>query len=490
MPERATVITAAACAALVGAFVAPAALAGPETASAGTGRGATVPAPRADFNGDGYPDAAVAAPGGTVNGQVKAGYVVVLFGSPKGIATTGRQMISKDSPGIPGVTEKGGGFGARLATGDLDGDGFADLVVNTPYRWSSGSQVEASQTVVWGGPRGLSGGAVIPGSHWSSDAATGDFNGDGRTDLASLGNEHGEIGGTLYTGPFNRSGTSAATAPISTGTGYMQGRRVAAGDVSGDGTDDLVMAANSPDEPDSRTTLVLRGGPSGLGPGTALTGSPRAGGEYVAVGDVNCDGVGDIVVGHAFDGYDSDVGLPSKGGAVIVVHGRKGGPAAGAKPVWVNQATRGVPGTAESGDGFGTDVTTGDTDGDGCDDVVAGLPGEAIGTTANAGSAVVLKGSRGGLTGTGAKAFHQGTRGVPGAVEKGDHFGLATRLVDGNGDGRPELAVGAPHENSDDGSVWILPAGRGGLTANGTVSFSASLGTPITDALLGSSFSD
>lgn len=472
-------IAAAACASLVAVFVVPAAFAGPDEASA---------KPEADFNGDGYADLAVAAPSGTVNGQTRAGYVVVVYGSPKGIVTAGRQMVSRDTSGVPGVTEKGARFGTHVATGDLDGDGYADLVVNTPPRWTGVDQAEGSQTVVWGGPRGLSGGAEVPGGAWGTDVATGDFDGDGHRDLASLGAETDVMDGTVFRGPFTRSGTPSGSRQFTADYDGMRGHRIAAGDVSGDGTDDLVMLAAHTDEADARTTYVLRGGASGLEVGKALTGTPKSGGEHVAVGDVNCDGIGDVVVGHSFDGYDSDLELPSKGGAVVISYGAQGGPPAAAEPTWINQGTAGVPGAAESADGFGTDVTTGDTDGDGCDDIAAGLPGEDIDGTADAGSVTVLKGARGGVSGTGAKGFHQGTRGVPGVLEKGDRFGGATHLVDGNGDGRTELAVGAPRENSDDGSVWVLPAGPGGITATGTITFSGSLGTPLTDSRLGETF--
>ncbi|MFJ5728207.1 integrin alpha [Streptomyces paradoxus] len=78
---------------------------------------------RDDFNGDGYQDLAVAAPRGKVDGQAQAGYVAVVHGSAKGIDLTHQQVISQNTPGIPGAAETDDGYGDGLAAGDLDGDG-------------------------------------------------------------------------------------------------------------------------------------------------------------------------------------------------------------------------------------------------------------------------------------------------------------------------------------------------------------------------------
>jgi hypothetical protein len=65
-----------------------------------------------------------------------------------------------------------------------------------------------------------------------------------------------------------------------------------------------------------------------------------------------------------------------------------------------SQNSAGVPGAAETGDGFGKSLATGDLDGDGYDDAIIGVPGEDLGTVANAGAAVVLWGTPKGLTGS------------------------------------------------------------------------------------------
>ena len=61
-----------------------------------------------------------------------AGIVQVLYGSPGGLTASGDQVWHQDSPGIADNPETSDNFGAALATGDFNGDGFDDLVVGVP----------------------------------------------------------------------------------------------------------------------------------------------------------------------------------------------------------------------------------------------------------------------------------------------------------------------------------------------------------------------
>src|SRR5689334_2099264 len=82
-----------------------------------------------DFNGDGFRDAVLPAPGANVSGKEGAGAVVVLYGSASGLSTSHRKTITQNTTGVPGVSEAGDGFGSATATADLNRDGYADLVV-------------------------------------------------------------------------------------------------------------------------------------------------------------------------------------------------------------------------------------------------------------------------------------------------------------------------------------------------------------------------
>ena len=111
-----------------------------------------------------------------------------------------------------------------------------------------------------------------------------------------------------------------------------------------------------------------------------------------------------------------------------------------------------------------------DFDNDGFGDLAVGVPGEDVGTAANAGAVQVLYGAADGLAADG-RILAQGAGGVPGASEAGDRFGAA--LVTGrfNSDGYEDLAVGAPGEGvgADDGAgaVVLLFGSADGLGGGG-----------------------
>ncbi|WP_037666739.1 FG-GAP-like repeat-containing protein, partial [Streptomyces afghaniensis] len=189
-----------------------------------------------DFNGDGYQDLAVAAPRGKVGGKTRAGYVAVVYGSAKGVDLARKQVISQDTPGIPGAAEAEDHYGDGLAAGDLDGDGYADLVVGAQGE-DVGDVISAGTlAVLWGGPQGLSGGtAVATGTEEDRvdplQPALGDFNGDGHLDLAT--------GNRLLYGPFDRTTGAASSHRLALEAEYATDD-VAAGDVDHDGITDLV----------------------------------------------------------------------------------------------------------------------------------------------------------------------------------------------------------------------------------------------------------
>lgn len=83
-----------------------------------------------DFNGDGHDDLAVGVLNGdTDNGVVLAGLVQVIYGNVGGLSSDNSQLWSQSTPGLPGVADQGDLFGISLASGYIDNDGFADLVI-------------------------------------------------------------------------------------------------------------------------------------------------------------------------------------------------------------------------------------------------------------------------------------------------------------------------------------------------------------------------
>ncbi|WP_238153882.1 FG-GAP and VCBS repeat-containing protein [Streptomyces xinghaiensis] len=462
------------CAVVAALATVPSLLALP--ASAGESAPAARPAglaPQPDFDGDGHADVASSAPGATIGGLAEAGYVVVVYSSSGGVETERRHVISQATAGVPGSPAAGGRFGHRTVARDLDGDGYTDLAVETPGT--------SSVTVLWGSRFGLDGGTVLPVSAGTSgDSLTGgDFNGDGHADLvgvSSVSEEWGDL--RILYGPFTRGAAPAGTADVPTGR-VFEPRDLVAGDITGDGRDDLVSLHDF--EEMTEPAIFWRGTATGLARGSA---SPGRGASAV-IGDVDGDGHGDLVMRTVPGGVNED--LPTDPGSVKVVYGTADGP--GTRTAVIDQDTAGVPGASEAGDQFGAALAAGDVTGDGRADIAAGVPHEDLPAGADAGAVVLLKGAAGGLSGTGARAFHQDTAGVPGIAEAGDRFGAALALQDTDGDGLDDLAAGAPLEDGsfrDSGAVWVLRGAAASLTTTGIVSFGPSaFGAPEAGARLG-----
>ncbi|MFV8182196.1 MULTISPECIES: FG-GAP-like repeat-containing protein [unclassified Streptomyces] len=414
---------------------------------------------RADFDGDGYADVAIGAPGGTVNGEAGAGYIAVDYGMAEGPNGVKRQLVSQNRYGVPGTAEPDDRFGSSLTAADLDSDGYTDLVVSSPGEDIGDAQNVGRYTILWGSAGGLA--TATTTVQGTSPTRAGDFDGDGHMDLVT--DDH-----VLY-GPFDRAAGPARSSALAGADARLYA--MTAGDLDGDGITDLVVSSGVSASSAPRLRL-FRGTASGLvaGPGIA---SPDTGSvDSLGLGDIDGDGRQDVVFGRSTSGA---------GGLVGVVRGTPDGLAP--RATLLGQDSPDVPGTDESGDRFGSDVSVADADQDGYADIVTGVPGEDVGTTKDAGMFVVLKGSEAGLTGTGAQAFTQNTAGVPGSAEENDRFGGATAVVPGY------VVVSAPGENTGSGSVWVLPAGTSGVTADGSVSFGpGTLAAPTNGAQLGSAF--
>ncbi|WP_433451056.1 FG-GAP repeat protein [Streptomyces sp. CA-142005] len=407
-----------------------------------------------DFNGDGYRDAVLPAPGANVAGKEGAGAVVVLYGARSGLSTARRATITQNSAGVPGTAEANDGFGASTATADLNRDGYADLVVSAPYEDTAAGQDVGTVTVLWGSQKGLTAGtdlpATTPGTYYGLDVQALGTGPGAKTEVVVAGYE----GLMRFMGPFSRRGTygqaveNRDTASVGS---------VALGDFDNGG---------SPDEVAVTVRLSgLSGGEVYVDPvygGAQQTGN----GLIAASGDVNGDGYADLVVGDP-DEPDRAGADGALGGRVLVWYGSAHGIARDAKPVQLTQNTPGVPGSSEKGDAFGGALAVADLNGDGLADIVIGSPFEDTGKR-NAGQVTVVPGRRTGALGGNAYAFTQDTAGIPGSGEVDDSFGTTVAVGDIDKDGRPELFVSAAEEDSSTGAVWVLPGGTGGPTAKGS----------------------
>ncbi|MGP4047525.1 FG-GAP-like repeat-containing protein [Streptomyces sp. 2A115] len=445
-----------------------------------------------DFNGDGYADLVVGAPGATVSSQAKAGYVAVMYGSSSGLSASKKKLISRSTSGVPGSATASQRFGSTFTKGDLDADGYGDLVI---------AGGKAGSVIVWGSASGLTGGTNIAG--YGEAPQVGDFDGDGKADLTLFaqqqvaGDDPPSGAATVWKGPVSRDGKPTATLPIldkslwwghdtdgatcatndrcqedgDSISGPIRSGQV--GDVNGDGKDDLVLWRYAGDGVWANR-LLLGGGSTGFTNGWA-PGEASATGTGTGVGDVNGDGFDDVVAGNSWAGK-VEVALGSASGL------------SRDRVQTFDQDLAGFPGVEEEGDELGAAVSVADVEGDGYADIALGIPGEDVGTIADTGSVALVHGSASGVTGTGAQVFHQNTAGMPGVAETNDRFGVTATLLDVNGNGRLDLAAASTAENANNGAVWVLRGTSTGLYTKSAFAFGPkTLSAPFTNALFGSS---
>jgi hypothetical protein len=444
-----------------------------------------------DFDGNGFPDLVVGAPGLQVGAVRQAGGVVILPASDRGLSLR-EKVVSQSSRGLPGASETGDQFGAAVASADFDRDGFADLAIGQPDESSGSLEGTGAVTVVYGSARGLdttrSAGFGGPSANARSGTAlaAGDFNRDGFPDLA-VGTPGGDVdqsqdtdfhpSGTVTVMPGGPRGVTPAGAVVLHRQGLPDfdvafGAVLAAGDVDRDGGVDLVVGSRGQrfvDEGFDGSVSYCpgrTGGPTGC---TRLVQGPAyAGMAALGVGNLSGDARPEIVVGVPIAEEDDP-------GHVKILQLRAGTPLTVAREQTLSQRSAGVPGSDEPGDSFGRSVAVGDVDRDGFADLAIGASGEDAG----GGRVTVVHGAAGGWRRSGNFAYDQNTAGIPGAREDRDGFGWSVTLLDHNRDGRLDLTVGAPFENDDSGAITTLRGSGRGFTTSGSRTFGlATLGYP------------
>ncbi|MFH8608711.1 FG-GAP-like repeat-containing protein [Streptomyces sp. NPDC018029] len=417
-----------------------------------------------DFNGDGYADLAVGVPSGSVDGKAKAGYVSVVFGGEDGPGTNGVRRITQATVEVPGTPEAGDRFGGAVTTAYIDDDKYADLVIGAPGEDIAAKTDAGSVTVLYGTGDGFSVANTAArgdktGAAYGNALVAADFTGDTDVDLA--------IGGKDQV-VYNAHPLVDRTQPLMARP--MGGRApvMTTGDYNSDGRPELAVAYYTQNQPNTQSHVQLYDYSKDEYAFFLTWSSDNSAANALATGDFNGDGHDDLALGNCREIADENIDDPcgpeeiAKGGGIHIHYGD------GTGLVWegqtLNQDTPGVPGVAETGDDFGNALVATDLDGDGKDDLIAGAPGEAIGSAARAGSVTVLKGGAKGIlnadgSAAGAVAYQQNTPGIPGTAEKGDTFGANLAAADHDGDGRPDVSVAAPGENASAGGVWELPGG-------------------------------
>ncbi len=382
----------------------------------------------ADFNGDRYLDLAIGVPYEDWLSSANAGAVNVVYGSPGGLSATGSQFWHQDSGG------EGDELGSSLAGGDFNGDGFADLAIGIPYADPGGVTGAGAVYVLYGS----SGGLTLTGyQFWNQDSP-------GVIGVAELDDWFGEA--------------------------------LAAGDFNNDGRADLAIGVYGEDYAvdDDGVVHVLYGSDAGLTADDddlwyegALGATAAAYDHFsatLASGDFNGDGVDDL----AASATGRDVGASASAGLVYVIFGSDAGLVVSGSQAW-SQDSPGVGGVSEQGDRFGSALAAGDLEGDGYADLAVGVPEENL-AGSDEGCVNVLHGSADGLV-AGPELWTQDSPGIVDSSEDLDGFGWALAIGDFNADGYGDLAVGVPGEileslNHSSGAVHVLHGSQVGLTAN------------------------
>jgi len=390
-----------------------------------------------DFNADGKIDLAVGARLYlTSTGRVYAFYsgnISTKFASSADVILTGEATVNN--------------LGCSLAAGDFNADGKTDLAVGAYGHLSNTGRVYIFYNGNIATKNASSANVILDGestgNYFGYSLVAGDFNADGKTDLAvgamsntlNNGNVHIFYSGNIYT----KNASSADVVLTGETTGNFFGNSLAAGDFNADGKTDLAVGANSINSSTGRAYIFYGGNiytKNATSADAILTGEATSNffGNSLAAGDFNADGKTDLAVGaHGYNSnsgraylfYGSNITTKSATSADVILTG-----------ALLNAR-------------FGYVLEVGDFNTDGKHDLAVG----AYGYNVNSGRAFI---------------FYSGNITTKNAISAdviltgnaANFFGCSLVAGDFNADGKTDLAVGAYGFATSTGSVYIFYSGN------------------------------
>ena len=461
-----------------------------------------------DVNADGYDDVIVSALGSSSF----AGAAYVIYGNATGAGVSLTSGSIDSSLGFKITGQAGSYLGQSVSgAGDVNGDGFADLIIGADQSGTTAGSGAAY--IVYGKATNtginLSSGVInaadgykISGQTSSSlgyaVSSLGDINGDGLADIVvgaygtstNAGAAYVVYGSTVSnTGIDLSNGTIAASSGFSiTGAaGSTLGKSVsAAGDVNGDGLTDLIVGASG-----SNTAYVLYGTATSSGfnlsgstiapaSGFKLTGQINSnfGISVSSAGDVNSDGLADLIVGASTSN--------SNAGAAYVIYGNSTGAGVDLSGGTI-ASSLGFKISGQTSSYLGKSVASaGDVNGDGLADLIVG----AYNTASGSGATYIVYGNTSGTGVDLSSGIIAASNGFKLIGSTSGAFGNSVSSAgDLNGDGLGDLIVGANTTNSNAGAYHIVLGGTQTITnavnLTGTSAAEAVLGTAGNDTLTG-----
>lgn len=431
------------------------------TGDAGDAAGAAV-AMAGDVNNDGFVDILLGAPGRDSHSSYSgAGYLVLGPVESSSLA----ENVEYDAEGITTLESVGSSV---AGVGDVNADGYDDMVFGAPYTyWTGGAAYLVLGSRTPSSARLSEADAIFTGEDTGdyighSVAAAGDVDSDGYADflVAASGYEESSVGGAVAlvlgsSAPGSASLTSADALYTGSGADSGVGSSVAGpGDVDGDGFDDTLIGATGTDSPgaDSGSAYLILGSRSPRssalsGADAVLTGSGS--GDYAGVsvagaGDFDGDGYVDMLVGACGD----DAGGLDAGAAYLILGSSspRSGSLAAADLSLTGEAAGGAAGRSTSG--------VGDVDADGHGDLLVGGYLDADGGVEAGAAWLVLGGTRSGtLSLAAADAKFTGKA-------AGDSAGYSVSGgQDVDADGYDDMLIGGYRNDdggADAGAAWLI----------------------------------